>query len=52
MLVLRSSPASPFGRKVKIVAEILDLTSQIEDVTADTTDPTEVLRELYADYPY
>ncbi|WP_029074127.1 glutathione S-transferase family protein [Kaistia adipata] len=45
MLVLRSSPASPFGRKVKIVAEILDLTNEIEDVTADTTDPTEVLRE-------
>lgn len=45
MLVLRSSPASPFGRKVKIAAHELGLTDRIDIVTADTSDPTEVLRE-------
>ena len=30
MLVLRSSPASPFGRKVKIAAALLGLQSRIE----------------------
>lgn len=45
MLVLRSSPASPFGRKVKITAQELDLLDRIEIVTADTSDPDEVLRQ-------
>jgi glutathione S-transferase len=45
MLVLRSSPASPFGRKVKMAALELGLMSKIEIVAADTTDPTEVLRQ-------
>jgi glutathione S-transferase len=45
LLVLRSSPASPFGRKVKIVAYELDLMDRIEIVTADTMDPDEVLRQ-------
>lgn len=44
MLTLRSSPASPFGRKVKIAASELGLLDKIEITTADTTDPNEVLR--------
>jgi glutathione S-transferase len=45
VLVLRSSPASPFGRKVRIVAEMLDLLGRIEIVSADTTDPSDALRQ-------
>jgi glutathione S-transferase len=44
MLVLRSSPASPFGRKVKIAAAVLGLRDRITIDPADTTDPTEALR--------
>jgi glutathione S-transferase len=45
LLVLRSSPASPFGRKIKITAQLLDLLDRIEIVAADTSDPNEVLRQ-------
>ena len=45
MLVLRSSPASPFGRKVKMAALELGLMDRIEIVVADTTDPSEPLRQ-------
>src|SRR5919206_185546 len=44
MLVLRSSPPSPFGRKVKIAAAVLGLSDRIEVVAADTNDPNEELR--------
>lgn len=44
MLVLRSSPASPFGRKVKIAARLLGLMEQIEVVVADTTSESDSLR--------
>ncbi len=44
MLVLRSSPASPFGRKVKIAAALLGLTDRIEIVLADTTNANDSLR--------
>jgi glutathione S-transferase len=44
MLVLRSSPASPFGRKVKIAAALLGLSDRIEVVAADTNDPGDSLR--------
>jgi len=44
MLVLRSSPASPFGRKVKMAALELGLMDRIEIVAADTNDPTDPLR--------
>ena len=43
MLVLRSSPASPFGRKVRIAAAILGLSEQIEVVAADTNDANDPL---------
>ena len=42
--VLRSSPASPFGRKVKIAAAVLGLADRIQVVKADTTDPEDSLR--------
>lgn len=45
MLVLRSSPASPFGRKVKLAAAILGLYDQITSQDADTVDPTDTLRQ-------
>jgi glutathione S-transferase len=45
MLVLRSSPASPFGRKVKISASLLGLADRIEVTDADTTNPDDTLRQ-------
>lgn len=44
MMILRSSPPSPFGRKVKLAAALTGLSGKIEIVMADTTDPNEVLR--------
>lgn len=44
MMILRSSPPSPFGRKVKIAAALAGLKERIEVVLADTNDPVDVLR--------
>jgi glutathione S-transferase len=44
MLILRSSSASPFGRKVRIAAAMLGLSERIEIVAADTGDPEDSLR--------
>ena len=44
MLTLRSSPASPFGRKVRIAAALLGLEGRIAIVPADTGDPADSLR--------
>jgi glutathione S-transferase len=44
MLVLRSSPPSPFGRKVKIAAALLGLSDRITVENADTNDPNDKLR--------
>ncbi|MFC7396963.1 glutathione S-transferase family protein [Chelatococcus sp. GCM10030263] len=44
MLILRSSPFSPFGRKVQIAANVLGLGDQIEVVAADTADPRDSIR--------
>ena len=44
MMILRSSPPSPFGRKVRIAADILGLSDRIEIVVADTNDPDDSLR--------
>jgi glutathione S-transferase len=44
MMILRSSSASPFARKVRIAASVLDLNKRIEIVPADTSDPTDTLR--------
>lgn len=46
MLTLRSSPASPFGRKVKIVAKLLGLMDGIEVVATSTTEPDDPIRAL------
>lgn len=43
-MLLRSAPASPFGRKVKIAAALLGLSDRIEIVQTDTTDPNDPLR--------
>ena len=44
MMILRSSPPSPFGRKVRIAAAVAGLSDRIEIVPADTNDPEESLR--------
>lgn len=44
MTILRSSPASPFGRKVKLAAGILGLTDSFEIVTTDTMNPEDPVR--------
>ena len=46
MLVLRSSPASPFGRKVKIVAKTLGLMERIEIAPTNTADPSDPIRTV------
>lgn len=43
-MILRSSPASPFGRKVKIAAKVLGLWDRIEVVATDTMDPADPIR--------
>ena len=45
MLVLRSSPASPFGRKVKLSASILGLSDRVQIVDADTMNPEDSIRQ-------
>ncbi|MCX5511925.1 glutathione S-transferase family protein [Kaistia algarum] len=45
MLVLRSSDASPFGRKVKIAAHILGLFDRLQIVATDTADPSDAIRQ-------
>jgi glutathione S-transferase len=44
MMILRSSPSSPFGRKVEIAAWLVGLADEIEVVAADTGDPNDPLR--------
>jgi glutathione S-transferase len=44
MLTLRSSPASPFVRKVRIAASLLGLEPEIALVQADTTDSSDTIR--------
>ncbi len=44
MMILRSSSASPFARKVRIAAAVLGLADRIEIVPADTADPADPLR--------
>ena len=45
MMILRSSPASPFGRKVKIVAGLLGLLDRMDIVTCDTGNPDDPVRK-------
>lgn len=43
--VLRSTPTSPFGRKVRIAAEVLGLSERIALVPANTLDESDTLRD-------
>jgi glutathione S-transferase len=45
MMILRSSPASPFARKCNIAANLLGLSDQLEIVNADTNDGADPLRK-------
>jgi glutathione S-transferase len=45
MMILRTSPPSPFGRKIKIAAGLLGLLDRIKIETADTNDPADTLRQ-------
>src|SRR6202022_1026558 len=44
-MILRSSPASPFGRKVRMAAIILGLDGRITVKPADTADPGDSVRQ-------
>ena len=44
MPILRSSPPSPFGRKIKIAAAELGLLDRLDIHMADTNDPSDSLR--------
>lgn len=44
MWILRSSPASPFGRKVKVAAAICGLTDRFRVETTDTMNPADPIR--------
>ena len=43
---LRSSPSSPFGRKVKMATYILGLDDQVKPVLTDTLDPNDSICEV------
>ena len=45
MLTLRTSPTSPFGRKVRIATALLGLEARVAIVPADTGDPADSLRQ-------
>src|SRR5258707_1322287 len=45
MLTLRSSPASPFGRKIRIAASLLGLDREITIEPADTGNPSDSVRQ-------
>ena len=45
MLTLRSSPASPFGRKIRIGADVLGLDREIAIEPADPADPNDTVRQ-------
>ncbi len=44
MMILRSGPASPFARKVRIAASLLGLSSKIEVRPVDLEDPADSVR--------
>lgn len=45
MMILRSSPASPFGRKARIGASVLGLASKIDVRETDLNDPADSIRQ-------
>jgi glutathione S-transferase len=44
MMILRNSPPSPFGRKVRIAADLLGLADQIEVREVDLNNPADSIR--------
>jgi glutathione S-transferase len=46
MMILHSSPTSPFGRKVRIAADVLGLSERIELRATDLNDPADPIRKL------
>ncbi len=44
-MILRSNPASPFGRKCKMSALVLGLMDRVDIVDADPRDPQDALRQ-------
>jgi glutathione S-transferase len=44
MMILRTTPSSPFGRKVNLAAAVLGLAGEIKIEAADTTDAADSLR--------
>ncbi len=44
MMILRSAPASPFARKVRIAASLLGLSGEIEVQDTDLNDPADSIR--------
>ncbi len=45
MMILRSAPASPFGRKVRIAISLLGLDNDVKIEAADTSDASDSLRK-------
>jgi glutathione S-transferase len=45
MMILRSSPASPFVRKVRIAASLLGIADKIDVRATDLNDPADLIRE-------
>ena len=45
-MILYSSPSSPFGRKIKIALECLDLTQQVTIEPTNTMDPADNIRGI------
>jgi glutathione S-transferase len=45
MMILRSTPPSPFGRKVKIAASLLGLAAEIDVQATDTANPADTVRQ-------
>lgn len=42
MMILRSAPPSPFGRKARIAAAVLGLDKEIDVQATDTNDPNDM----------
>jgi glutathione S-transferase len=45
MMILRSAPPSPFGRKIRIAASILGIEKEIEVQSTDTNNPADSVRQ-------
>lgn len=44
-MILRSSPTSPFGRKIKITLNVLGLVDKVSVMPTDTLDPDDTIRQ-------